>query len=375
MKTYYEVAEIKCAIEGNDDVANAIRAYFKGFLSTAIKEEDIQFKIIVNAEDRSVFIPSFFSLSSKYSFNNNYYSCVTSEFSYTVKDLFCDELPTVVWIWTERVNWMKKMKNFFSIHYIGVSSIYERMAHKVLDDFKSLMYIFAITAMKCNKVMIHASIFSHNDRAVIFTGTSGSGKTSALIKLLENKQIGYIADDVGIIGNKNVYRIFKKVRIDGVDVQYKNPSPLFVNASKRMDKWNLLKWNLLNRLGCSPICGFPADSIFSNVVDSSGISCIVYMTRILQKKIISIDIDIELMVEKMKDAMFRELRELCDVLYNIRSAGDENIRKKYPSMNELEQKYMVILRRAIEGEKLKLMYVPQKASPETIVKVISEEYL
>ena len=63
-----------------------------------------------------------------------------------------------------------------------------------------------------DRSFLHCGAVSKENKAILFVGKGGVGKTSVVIYLIKNG-FSYIADDWAIIGNSKVYPFFKTVHI------------------------------------------------------------------------------------------------------------------------------------------------------------------
>lgn len=134
-----------------------------------------------------------------------------------------------------------------------------------------------VLLMRRNKVFVYCGIAENAGKAFVLCGTSGCGKSSALLDSLQKDGFKYLADDFGIVGK------------DG--------------------------------------------------------------------------------------RAYRELKQLSEILNNIRAVGDAEIRNSYPEPAQLEVRYEQLLREGLTGKNIGLLEVPLKADPREIVDAMLDESL
>ena len=74
--------------------------------------------------------------------------------------------------------------------------------------------------------------------------------------------------------------------------------------------------------------------------------------------------------ERAKTASFRELKELYEILSNIRAVGGVEYYNDYPSVFELENQYTEIMYNAFKDVECYELLVPLRVNPKDTVKFI-----
>lgn len=374
-KTYYNVADVIIAIEGNNKYADALRKYFQ---NEEIGEQNHAEQLLIRVNestDTFNFKPVYYSLSGKIAFNENEYSVVKNNYIYKVEDLFNKNKPTILSVyWTRKATLTHYLMNYIYASSIGVYSNADKFVDSIMN-YEVFWYIFAMVLMKYNKAFVHSGIVSCEGTAIVIAGTGGCGKTSTLLQFLERSECKYIAEDFGIIGDDGyVYFTPKKAAIYQSDARYKNRNVL--NALRRMTLVEKFFWNSFKIMRKNPRRRFSPYDFFGNnkINKSAKIREVIYMTRKESNSVKKLEIDEERIAEKISCASFRELRELYEILYNIRAVGNEKIREAYPPLERIQSDYCMILLKAVKNAKTGLIEVPLKISPCEIVNTIVEDY-
>lgn len=369
-KTFYEVAGLTVAIEGENKYAEAMRKYFQTEMIAGVKDKE-HFLIRVNVEtDKKDFEPKYYSLSAKIAFNEKEYRVKKDNFTYRVKNLFDKDKVTVLDInWTRTATICHWLRNHIRAKRIGVYSNADYFVDSVMN-YEVFLYIFAMVLMKYNKVFVHCGIVTYKEQAIVMTGTSGCGKTSGLLQFLDSPLSKYIADDFGILSEKGAFFIPKKVAIYQSDAKYKNKN--IIKALKGLSLKEKISWNVFRTLGLNPRYRFEPYRIFGDagICKFAEVSSIAYIARSNVVKTVRYEIGEEQLIEKITSASFRELRELYEILYNIRAVGNEEVNNTYPSLEQLQNDYKEILEKSLKGHELCLIEVPVKAAPTEIVETL-----
>ena len=375
LKTFYRVADIIIAIEGSNKYAAALRKYF---LNEEIYEGKCteQFLIRVNEPINDLdFKPEYYSLSGQIAFNDSEYRVRKNNYIYTVKNLFDQNKMTVL-----NINWTRKatVRHYLTSHMrarsIGVYSNADMFVDFIMN-YEVFWYIFAMVLMKYHKVFVHSGIVTYKDEAIVIAGTGGCGKTSTLLQFLETPECKYISEDFGIIGdNGNVYFTPKKAAIYQSDAKYKNKNVL--KALNKMTFVEKSSWNIFKLMGKNPRHRFDPYEFFDadRISKAAKVGQVIYMARKDCNRINKCEIAVKEITEKISYASFRELRELHEILCNIRAVGDGRIREVYPSLEQIQSEYKAILQKSLKNQKVGLLEVPLKVSPIETVNMMLEDY-
>ncbi len=373
-KTYYMVADIMIAIEGDNKNADALRQYFRNE-EVCGQGRTEKFLIKVDEELKETdFVPEYYSLSGTIAFNEKEYRVRKKNYVYRVKNLFSEE-KTVL-----SINWLGKrapvgwLLNHMKPKSIGVYREADIFENSVMN-YEVFWYIFAMELMKHDKVFVHSGIVSCGEEAIVIAGTGGCGKTSTLLQLLDMPGFKYIAEDFGIIGgNGKTYFMPKKAAIYESDAKWENR--YVVHALEKMKTTWKFYWNIFKLIGTNPRHRFNPYELLGDVKinKEANVRKVVYMARKESDRVNQYEIKPVEAIEKIMDASFRELPALYEILCNIRAVGDEKIREEYPSLDQIRNRYRVILSKAFQdGLQTGLLEVPFRADPAQIARILREE--
>lgn len=374
--TCYEIAGIGITIEGNGEYAEAFRDYFKSEEKSILDENPLLRICIENSPDEIMIPAKYYSLSATIAFNDSDYYVKKKDFVYSVSNLFDKEKQVVLKLCYTRKNSMKnRALTFMRPNNVGVCKKQNKFVDSIMN-YEVFLYIFAVLLMRRGKIFVHCGIVEHLNKAIVLAGTGGCGKTSTLFSFLQNKDFKYIAEDFGILGDDgNVYYMQKKMAVYQSDAKYKNPDVM--KALKKLPFRHRMHWGLFRLMKMNPRYRFIPQQLFGEdrVAKKGKTDIIVYMSRIPQNASVSKqDIKIEELCTKIRNASFRELRELIEILYNIRAVGDENTRKAYPAVSELEKEYDEVLKQVLSNKVTGVLEVPLKVNPDDIAEILYQMY-
>jgi len=215
-------------------------------------------------------------------------------------------------------------------------------------------YILQLELLKNKKTFLHAGIFSKDGKAIAITGTGGSGKTSSLFKILENKEYKYLAEDFGIIGNDiNTYYNPKPLSIYEKDIKF-NPKILnkaydFLSAKEK------LLWDLrVKVLHQDPIIKInPKKLLDTQIVLKAELKKVLYYIRTDIDEINISDISKEELAERSLNVALREFKMFFEIFtllnanqkrdYDFLTIDDiiHNIRNLYIDIFSKTENYLV----------------------------------
>lgn len=374
-KTYYRVADIVIAIEGNNKYADALRRYFQSEEIHNSRNLTVHLLVRVNAKvDVFEFDSEYYSLSGKIAFNKTQYRVQKKNFEYCVKNLFNkDEVTVLDIVWQKKASVSGYIMNHLHPGSVGAYSNAEKFVFSVMN-YEVFWYIFAVILMEHGKIFVHSGIVSIKGKAIVIAGTGGCGKTSTLLRFMGMQDCRYIAEDFGVLSRDGVAAFTpKRIAVYQSDAKYKNEDILHALTKLRLVE--KLFWQVFKTIGLNPQCRFEPLQFFgeARISKFSEIDKVIYMARTHGKTIIRNEIEEEQIVEKIMHASFRELRELYEILCNIRAVGNSDIRRAYPALEELQNDYKGLLREIVQRQKTFLMEVPLRVNPKDIVEKIIEE--
>lgn len=371
MKRYYQIANLWFTIEGDEKGGGykVITDYFKDkeCLQTCDVIPMLNIEIAEDGRDEMNFKPECYSLSKRITFNHDTFHIKKQGRSYSVKNLFKRNKPTDVVLYVPSAN-SYGLKSKILGTLLGTEvckhDLYSRFALSV-TDYSSLWYIFAITLMKCSCVFVHSGMLALNNKGIVLSGTGGCGKTSTMMELVSNGSgYQYISEDFGIISSEGkLFDMQKKAAIYSTDVKWGNP--ILVKAINNLPSSLRREWNLKIKMGRIPVHHFSPKELFGDkIAKSANIEKVFFLRRVMsQGNATSRPLQYKEIAERIKNASFRELKELYEILCNIRAVGGQDYWSSYPSIQELESWYMSILEPVLEKVPCYELILPSDAKP------------
>lgn len=370
MKKYYKVANLVFTISGNDNGNgyNAIADYFKD--KEFEKTEATPMLCIEVAEDdhdEMSFAPECYSLSKIITFNQNTFHVKKNGRSYTVKNLFNKEVPTEVILYApspSSYGIKDKLSDMLRSQEVSNHDIKSKFVQSI-TDYSSMWYIFAVTLMKCGCVFVHSGMMAKDEKGIILSGTGGCGKTSTMMELISNGSgYQYLSEDFGIISSDGIlYDMQKKAAIYQSDVKWGNP--ILVEAIKKLPKSLQREWNWKKKTGKNPVHYFSPKELFgANISPKSCVEKVFYLQRVMKEgPVTSRPIEAEEIAERIKTASFRELKEVYELLCNIRAVGGREYWENYPTIQDLEKWYLSILHPVLKKIRCYELVLPYNVKP------------
>lgn len=379
MEKYYKIAELYCKILGDGPFFHTLASYFseKEISGSGSNGVDIVIRVFEEEKECSWFSPDFYSLSGSIAFNHKVFYVKRPPFSYSVKNLFTQGEVTEVCIyprWTSKGSLLGRLINkvgsFKAGMYVGKHDIYENFV-QYITNYGCLWYIFAIELMKKDCVFLHCGMMAKDGQGKILTGTSGCGKTSTMLEMITHSGYKYMAEDFGILSKEGImYDMPKKAAIYQSDVKWGNP--YLSKAIESLSRSERCEWKFKTRRHINARHNFKPSEIFGkDIACHAKLDSIFVLQRTLKGNSIECrDINFEELAERAKTASFREIKELYEILCNIRAVGGKAYYADYPSVYELEQQYLDIIKPALKGASCYEISVPVDVNPQDTAKEI-----
>ena len=233
-------------------------------------------------------------------------------------------------------------------------------------------YILQLELLKKKKTFLHAGIFSKNGEAIAITGTGGSGKTSSLFKILENKKYKYLAEDFGIIGDDGwTYYNPKALSIYETDIQF-NPKILNKTYEFLTLKEKLL-WDLqVKFLHQDPIIKVnPQKLLSTQIVLKSKLKKVLYYVRVDTDEISISNISKEDLAARSLNVALREFKMFFEIftLLNANKKSDYNFLTIDDIIHSIRNIYIDIFSKTENY----LVEIPFKETPDSIIKFLKDK--
>lgn len=377
MITHYLIGKMGFSIIGDGEYSNCLREYFVDKLVTNLTGTTDFLSIVVAESENDVSIDAErFSLSGSISFNNNCFRVERDKYVYSVQDLFNHEKATRVVIAPRgRRSLIEDICSLKTLNgLVGHHSKYNRFVQSI-TGYNCLWYIFAISFMKSECAFVHSGMMSKNKRGIILSGTSGCGKTSTMMELLTYPDWKFMAEDFGIVSiSGEMYDMQKKAAIYFSDAKWGNER--IVNSLKRRSFVKRAEWNIKIALGKNPVYQFKPVELFDNDIEHcSNVDELVFLVRTPANSEIEIrKLDHSEAALRVQEASFREIKELYEILMNIRAVGGAEYDNYYPTMEQLATQYIKILEDAVSNANCYELRIPSNVKPSDSADIILSKY-
>lgn len=378
-KKYYQVANLVFTISGSDEgFYNALANYFS---DKEIKEHSTKpmLDIIVSRDLKYTkdFIPDYYSLSGKIAFNHSSFSIKKKWCRYVVSDLFNQNSPTRVVFEPKSCSWLYSQAVKIGSAGVGNHNKYDLFVNDIAG-YNCLWYIFAITLMKYGQLFVHCGMMSKetDNEGIILTGTGGCGKTSIMMELITNSGYRYMAEDFGIVDKSgNLYDMQKKAAIYQSDVKWGNR--YLKAAITKLKYTQRIEWMLKKYAKRNPRHYFKPSELFGEEISHKAhLKKVFFLKRTnIGSEITCKSLSSNQVAEQTKTASFREIKEIYEILGNIRAVGGDNYYNDYPSVYELEKRYKDILIEGLNNVECYELVVPSDLTPKAAVKyIVANDY-
>ena len=377
MLKYYNIAGLMTSIDDSGPFGTALCRYFeREQLASEPERIDFRIRMAENADDLKI-KARYTAISGKFRVNPDEFSVRERYYSYAVRHLFTGGTPELTILWTRKSTPVNALRDAVSIKTIGTASEEKKFLEKTLN-YSLFWYVLAVVLLRHGKCFVHSGIFADDAGAHVVAGSAGCGKTSTLLKAMENPKCRYIDEDFGILGEDGrAYYIPKRVTVYEEDAAF--GSPVIERALQSMKTGEKGVWKFYGAAGINKRYKFHPEVIFpGQTAVSEKIASVAFVSRSDAEQPVRRELSCELLTEKLMSASFRELKTLYELLNNFRAVGDEEILKNYPSVHELETRYSLIMRQILENaEDTCFIETPFKAGPaetlDLVMKVRSKK--
>jgi hypothetical protein len=233
-------------------------------------------------------------------------------------------------------------------------------------------YILQLELLKKKKTFLHAGIFSKDGESIAITGTGGSGKTSSLFKVLENKDYKYLAEDFGIIGDDGyTYYNPKALSIYETDILF-NPKILNKTYEFLSFKEKLL-WDLqVKLLHHNPIIKVnPQKLLDRQIVLKSKLKKVLYYVRVDIDEINVSSISKEDLAERSLNVALREFKMFFEI-FTLLNANKKS-EYKFLTIDDIIQSIRNLYIDIFSKTENYLVEIPFNETPDNIVKVLKDK--
>jgi len=356
---YTKIADIKIKIDTSVEIGKIVANQLDA-------KEDIlkDCDLIIKFTDDLKFENEYISSGDNLKYNDfEYLVKFLHVVQYKVNHLF-DNKETSIEIKIFNKNFKAKIKELiYGKNNIEVNSIL---------SYSLFWYIFQYKLLQKKRTFLHAGVFSKDDVAFAITGTGGSGKTSNLFKVLEDKEYRYLSEDFAIVDKEGfAYYNPKSVSIYETDMKY-NPKILgnYYNYFSLKEK---IIWRINTEfLKRDPIVkANPHKLLKNNIVTKSKLKNIFYFVRNKDDKITHSIISRKDLVKRSLNVTLREMKQFVELLF-LMEANKQSEFLNMIDFKEYTKNIEEIYYECFSNTKNYIMYVPESFKPDYIVKYMKD---
>ncbi|WP_102306057.1 hypothetical protein [Vibrio cyclitrophicus] len=231
----FSMSEVFFEIHGDSKEADFLREEFRNVKSNAIEESDIVIRFVSkhSAIDDAVIVGSFLIGEKNIRHDMPTFSYQLSSIGKRYElEIKVKTKRRVKKILPEKVLSLLEMSNLKYHELVGKNILYD-----------CLDFVFQHALLKKNKSFIHASSGVIKDKSYAFLAWGGVGKSTSLLKLMHEKGMKYLSDDLGILSSDGTLSYNpKKMQIYAYNLQ--GQQWLEDKLLSGRDKEDLLAWKL-----------------------------------------------------------------------------------------------------------------------------------
>ena len=371
---YYDFAGLLIGIMGASNYAEKLRAYFEHYASDLpVENVDLMITVHQSADeiDRDL---EYYSLSGKISFDEHVFAVNGDNVVYRVAGLFDDGFCSV----DLAPRFSKGIKKaVVSAYHKTISPSVDRDDKEALFvasavNYKMLWYVLAICLMKKKQAFVHSGMMANAEGGFVIAGTSGCGKTSTMMELLQRDGWKYMAEDFGVMDAEGfIWSVPKRATVYESDVKYGNPR--LVKVVDNLSPYHKTRWKLAKITGNNPCYHFSSVELFGKegTERKAPIKTVAFFSRVdKDEDLVVKTADKDDIAERITTASFREIRELYEILANIRAVAETECRSHYPTMQELHDQCFDIIRSGLKDAICIELRVPRGIEPKALAEIL-----
>ncbi len=371
----FDFAGLSVSVSGDDEYAEKLREYFRRSADNANgAPADLAITVCEDKESLT-FEKRYASLSEGIVFNEASCLIKRGRLQYRVDNLFGGGPTALTMFWNAKESARDRLRRTY--HTSIGTCVEERTDEDVfigaVTNYSLLWYVCAITLMKHDRVFVHSGMMTDGQNGILLSGTGGCGKTSTMMELLSRPGWKYLAEDFGVAGSNGVlWSAPKHACVYHTDALHGNDH--IAHALAGLPSAEMRSWKRSVRAGNNPRHHFASQELFGadGVAKSAPLTKAAFLSRCYDvEQVTSVSASPEELGQRICAASFRELKELYEILCNIRAVADEDCRSAYPSLDDLQQKYLRILVPALERAECSVLLVPPHAKPADIAEAVA----
>lgn len=259
---------------------------------------------------------------------------------------------------------LRHIKRAISVEYT-THPAYQRSR---LATYSFIWLFMAISLIKKGTSFIHAGIAENDGKALVLSGTSGCGKTSLMLELVNKHGFQYLAEDFGIVDEKGLAHFSPKtISLHHSDAKFGNP--LAIKAINDLNLMAKAKWHFLTKsIGMNLMLKVRPEDLTSKIGSSTPIRTAIFLERKPVPEPTIQEISSEEFAKRSLHASMRELKMFYEFEHSLRANFPDN--NTLLSEGKLQHRLEEILRSSVRDSDTYCITLPIGASPDTAARRI-----
>lgn len=254
--------------------------------------------------------------------------------------------------------WLRQAHNW---NYLTpVEEVAKNFTYNVYD------YLCQMSQLPIGQTWLHASSFERDGRGVALCAWGGIGKTSAMLKLVQEDGWRFLSDDLALIDDAGVlWRTPKKMQIYAYNT---SGQPALADAlllgrgplDRASWAWNLRRRGpsgVRRRVSAEELVGV------SHVAESAMLSDILLLERADVAEFVWEPIAMELLADRVAWVLWNELQPYVDIAAAVHAAGGAGL---LPRPQDQHDATVAVLRKALAGVAPRRLVIPISAGPNDL---------
>lgn len=376
--TTYKFAGVSTSITGQNKYAEQLKEYFSEAQTTLEEPISIIIQVCDSIKDLSFSEEKVYYAEGKgLQISNSGFIMNSGRCHYRVDNLFVENEPVSIKLYYQERHGVRKMMKtmmaYVDPYAIGSEHEVDRFISDTLN-YSAFWWILALAFLKYDRAFVHSGMAAKSNMGVVFAGTGGCGKTSAISEML-NDGWKYVAEDFGIISaDGTIWEIPKRGAISAEDVSY--GSERLITLINQLSVQKTIRWKYFTMKKMNPLLSPALDELYGkeNIEKKAKLWKVVSVVRSSTKSISEKKVSVDDIAERIMGASFRVIREMYNVLHNLYAIADEQCKESFPTMSVIENQYCNIIKKSLENAEYSVLEVPLKVNPKMIKEFVLQDF-
>lgn len=363
LKKFYQLGELIFSLSGNDKILNFLVEEFKSLEVKSKKDSNLNFIFttdLPNIKNFTVYSPIIINESFVQTNQNGFEYCLQMK-----------ENIYNVYIKSNEFSLKKKLipDALYKFKDWNFLSPGEVLAKNFMYDIFD--YLAQIINLKTDQSFIHASAFTKDGRTVLIPAWGGIGKTTSMLKLVNEQGWKFLSDDLALISKDNkIYRTPKKLQIYAYNLENQEEiKKIFFNKRDSLDKLSW-KWHLIRKGKKGVRRRISAEELFGaeKIGDSADITDVIYIERADVKDFTVEKMEISKLAKRAASTIFKEIEPFSLIASAVHSYGGNHL----PNIDEVLLKTQQNIFNSLKGIDALHVKIPINANPDSLCEFLNK---